>query len=111
MANEWTTLAIVKSAEYLNISVTTYDTNLTRLIQEVTAAMIDYLDNDDVSETAPPEVLKRACARQVTHDWQQREKLGVTSITYPDGTINRITADEWLPEVKAVLDRRMENAA
>jgi hypothetical protein len=111
MAHEWTTLAIVKSDEYLTISATTYDADLLRLIQEVTAAMIDYLDNDDIDEDNPPEVLERACARQVTHDWQRRAHLGVTSETYPDGTIARIASDEWLPDVKQVLDRSKEYAA
>jgi hypothetical protein len=113
MANMWTTVVIVKSKEYLNIATATtdYDADLTRLIEEVTARMIDYLDNDDISASAGNDILKCACAKQVTYEWlRKKESLGVTSTTFPDGSVSKMTIDEWLPEVKQILQREMEYA-
>ena len=112
MANEeWTTLALIKSPLYLNITATTYDTDLTQLIRDVTARMIDYLDNDDIDVTDQGAVLSRACAVQVSYEWRRRNDPGLSSVTYPDGSVNKFTMDEWLPEVKAMLDRNAEMAA
>lgn len=109
MANMWTTVAIVKSIEYLDIaSETSFDTDLTRLIEEVTARMIDYLDNDDISDSAGNDILKHACAVQVAYEWRRRKDVGLSSKTYPDGSVSKYEIQEWLPLVKQVLDREKE---
>lgn len=41
---------------------------------------------------------------QVAHEWQRRNALGTSSVTYPDGTTASLTLDRWVPSVKQVLD-------
>lgn len=46
---------------------------------------------------------------QTSHEWQRRNALGVSSVSYPDGTTASLSFDRWIPSVKQVLDfhRRM----
>lgn len=41
---------------------------------------------------------------QTSHEWQRRNALGVTSVSYPDGTTASLSFDRWIPSVKQVLD-------
>lgn len=41
---------------------------------------------------------------QVAHEWQRRGALGVSSMTYPDGTTASMTRDRWIASVAQVLD-------
>ena len=41
---------------------------------------------------------------QTSHEWQRRNALGVSSISYPDGTNASLSFDRWIPSVKQVLD-------
>lgn len=41
---------------------------------------------------------------QCSHEWQRRNALGVTNISYPDGTNASLSFDRWIPSVKQVLD-------
>ncbi len=41
---------------------------------------------------------------QVSHEWQRRNALGVSSVSSPDGTTASLSFDRWIPSVKQVLD-------
>jgi len=111
MANEeWTTLVIVKSEEYLGITTATNDDDLIRLIREVTARMYDFLDNSDIDIDDPGAVLECACAKQVAYEWRRRKDQGLTVKTYPDGSASKFEIDEWLPDVLNMLARKKEFA-
>jgi hypothetical protein len=99
----WTSLDIVKSEQYIDIKDDDRDDILTQLIEDVTARMISYLDNDPAAIVT--DELAQACAKQVTYEFRRRKDLGLSSVTYPDGNINKYQVDEWLSDVLKILDR------
>ena len=54
-----------------------------------------------------PGDLKLACLEQVAYEYKKfsQQGWGVTSVSYPDGTISKVGEAEFLPMVKATLDR------
>jgi hypothetical protein len=59
----------------------------------------------DGGYTTLPRALKRKLIRQVAYEFRRRKDLGLMSVTYPDGTINKFEIGEWLPDVEQVLHR------
>ena len=52
-----------------------------------------------------PYDLEMAIRTQVAYKVKRRKDVGLTSVAFPDGTIQKRLVDEFLPEVKSVLDR------
>ena len=61
-----------------------------------------FLDADDASSTLPAE-LTGAIAEQVVYEFRRRKDTGLTEVSMPDGSINKITEREFLPRVRDVL--------
>lgn len=103
------TLAKVKSITYLNISATTYDTELQTLIDDVSAAAIAYLDRDTAytEATCPADVSDALCL-QIASRWRLKETPGQIRHDYEDGSSDKFNLDEWIPQVQQVLDRKRE---
>jgi hypothetical protein len=102
----WGTVTELKGSQYLGITVNTYDIPLCVLLESITERAINYIDDADLDENTyvPDLSLTRAILMQATYEWRRRNDLGLTSMTMPDGSINKFTVDGWLPEVKKIID-------
>lgn len=54
---------------------------------------------------ALPKDLEAAICHQVAYAFNRRKDLGLESIAFPDGSIQKKNIDQWLPDVKKVLNR------
>jgi hypothetical protein len=64
-----------------------------------------YLDAD-TSGTTLPRSIQEAVARQVAYEFEQRKNIGLTSVEFPDGSIQKET-DGILKSVRVVLDNTL----
>ena len=53
----------------------------------------------------PPDDLEMAARSQVAYDFNRRKDVGLESVSFPDGSIQKVNSGEFLPSVKAVLNR------
>lgn len=58
-------------------------------------------DEDDL-----PEDLRSELKKQMKFEFRRRKDLGLSSVTYPDGTVNKFIVDDWLPSVQKILRKR-----
>jgi hypothetical protein len=52
-----------------------------------------------------PDDLEMAARTQVAYDFNRRKDVGLESVSFPDGSIQKVNSGEFLPSVKAVLNR------
>ena len=52
---------------------------------------------------ALPKALEGAVCKQVAHAFRRRKDLGLENVTFPDGSIQKINTEQFLPEVKTAL--------
>jgi hypothetical protein len=52
-----------------------------------------------------PDDLEMAARTQTAYEFKRRRDIGLESVSFPDGSIQKVNLGEFLPEVKAVLDR------
>jgi hypothetical protein len=53
-----------------------------------------------------PPSLRRKLLKQVSYEFRRRNDPGLTAVSYPDGSVQKYTLSEWLPDVEAELLRR-----
>lgn len=100
------TLARIKSKLYTDIDNNAYDTELQELIPAINSAAIEYMENPDI--TTPLDftsTIERKLCIQIAYEFRRRHDAGLSSVTYPDGSVNKYDIGEWLPDVKKVLFR------
>jgi hypothetical protein len=61
--------------------------------------------NGGYTQVTLPRELKRALIIHTAYRWRRRKDPGLTAVVYPDGSVNKYSQDEWLPNVKRVLER------
>ena len=52
-----------------------------------------------------PDDLEMAARTQVAYDFNRRKDVGLESVSFPDGSIQKVSSGEFLSSVKQVLDR------
>jgi hypothetical protein len=100
------TLSRLKSKLYLDIDNDTYDSEIQELIDSISAQAISCMANEDItSETDFTEEIERKLCIQINYEFRRRHDAGLSSVTFPNGNINKYETNEWLPDVKKVLLR------
>ncbi len=101
------TLVRLKANIYCDVPNTTaHDAAIEELIDTVIPQAIDYIDNDDIETVADLTVdLERAICKQIAYEFKWRATPGLTSQTFPDGSINKLEVGEWLEAVDTVFER------
>ena len=99
----------LKGPDFLNILDNSVDDALEDLLAGVVGSVLSYLDNEDIVDTidlAAHDDITRAILKQAAYEWRRRTDRGMSSVSFPDGSVQKWNADEFLDEVLAVLDRR-----
>lgn len=101
-----TTLGRLKSKEFLNLSTDEFDLDLKQIIDSVSNIIETELDLDTAYtiETIPAG-LERAVAKQCVYEFRRRNDIGVSSVTFPDGSINKNQIDFLLKDVLMVVKK------
>ncbi len=100
------TLDRIKSKEFLAITNHDDDTDLQNTLDSVIARAISYLDNSDIDTAAKiPMAMEQSIYKQASYDWRRKKDIGLKSTADPNGNVMKYSDDEWLPEVKKVLNR------
>lgn len=58
-------------------------------------------DEDDL-----PTDLREQLKNQMKFEFRRRKDLGLSNVTYPDGSVNKFVVDNWLPSVQRVLNSK-----
>jgi hypothetical protein len=100
------TLSRLKSKLYLDIDNDTYDNDIQELINSISAQAISYMANDDIASVSDfTEEIERKLCIQINYEFRRRHDPGLSSVTFPNGNVNKYDTHEWLPDVKRVLLR------
>lgn len=62
--------------------------------------------NAGYGEDDYPMDLRSALIKQIIHEFRRRKDSGLTSVTYPDGSVSKMIIDEWLPDVEKILIKK-----
>lgn len=102
------TIDVLKGSLYCDVQDTSFDNELQDVLDGVVNGMILELDNDSFTTASDFDGyadLERAIYKQATYEWKRRRDLGLSSTTFPDGTINKYNDDLFLNEVQEILNR------
>jgi hypothetical protein len=101
------TLARLKTSLYCDCEDTMeHDAVITELITAVEAEVINYLENDDITAASNFDTtLERAVCKQIAYEFNRRKDLGLSSVSYPDGSVSKYEIEEFLPSVRKILER------
>lgn len=58
--------------------------------------------------TSFPKDLRRKLIKQIVYEFRRRNDPGLQTVQFPDGSISKFSMDEWLDDVRSVLDRFRE---
>lgn len=100
------TVAYVKSHFLTDMTTADFDTVLGELITDVVGRAVEYINDDDITAQATlPAELLRPLAKQVSYEFRRKKDPGLQSTSFPDGSVNKFSDDEWLPDVLGAIKR------
>ena len=102
-------ITVVKvKTDYLNadFNATKYDDMITAYINGVVKGAVDYIDDPNyTAQSNLPSNLEFYLCRQIAYVFRQRKTLGLSSVSMGEGSTSKYEIKEWLPDVRAALDR------
>jgi len=99
-------LNVVKSEAIIGTGNNDHDQAILYLINSVILNAIDFMDNPDIMDVDTiPESLMPKLLKQVGYEYRRRKDFGLSSVTFPDGNVNKFMIDEWLPDVLKAIQR------
>ncbi|MBM4272807.1 MAG: hypothetical protein FJ139_11730 [Deltaproteobacteria bacterium] len=57
------------------------------------------------AQNALPKGLQGKLLKQITYEFRRRNDPGLTAVSFPDGSVQKWTLEEWLPDVQDEFDR------
>ena len=102
------TVTYVKNHFLTDMTTTDFDTMLGELITDVVARAIEYINDATIlTQATMPAELLRPLAKQVSYEFRRKKDPGLQSTSFPDGSVNKFSDDEWLPDVLGAIQRHM----
>lgn len=56
-------------------------------------------------EDAYPTALRMKLLKQISYEFRRRKDPGLSALSFPDGSVQKFSVGEWLPDVEAELKR------
>jgi hypothetical protein len=110
---EWNASALIPASSYQIFTAGMVGYRFGFWPYSVKALKVTYTGGfDPYPEGTPPEgyvpipsALEQAICSQVVYEYRRRNDLGLRSLTFPNGEIQKVDTGEFLEQVKSVLDR------
>ena len=99
-------LEVIKGKAFLSITDNKQDTEIQGYIDSVIISAIDYLDDEDITKASEiPSALEFPLMKQINYEYRRKADPGLSSVSYPDGSVSKFSVSTWLSSVKRILDR------
>lgn len=88
------------------VATTEDDATIEDLIDQVTSQVVTYLDRDTVTGRGSiPNACEWPMMKQIAYEYRRRLDPGLSSVTFPDGSVNKYGDGEFLEGFQDQLDR------
>jgi hypothetical protein len=88
------------------VDTTDDDAVIQEILDNVTNQVVSYLDDSSITGRATiPSDCEWPMMKQIAYEYRRRKDPGLSSVTFPDGTVNKYGDGEFLDGFVEVLDR------
>jgi len=82
------------------------DAVISEIIDNVTAQVVSYFDDSMITGRATiPSDCEWPMMKQIAYEYRRRKDPGLSSVSFPDGTVNKFSDGEFIEGFTEVLDR------